>query len=240
MIVDLNCDLGEGFPHDALLMPLITSANIACGYHAGDRDSIRRTVELAAAHGVAIGAHPGFADRENFGRKEIRLSPQGYYDLVAEQLRIIDEAAREAGAAMRHAKPHGALYNMSARDRELARIIAQAVLDFNPQLVLFGLSGSVSLEEARKLGLQTASEVFADRRYQPDGTLRPRSQPGALIEDEAECRSQVYEMVVNSRVRASDGRYIPIQAETICLHGDGAHAVAFAQMLHGYLKALAS
>ena len=234
--LDLNCDLGEGFPNDADLMPFITSANIACGYHAGDRDTMRRTVDLALAHGVAIGAHPGFADRENFGRREWRLSGQEYYDLVQEQVQIMADVARAAGATLRHVKPHGALYNMAAREPELARILAQAVWDFDPQLVLFGLSGSVSVAEAKKLGLRTMSEVFADRSYQPDGSLTPRSQPGALLEHEADSRRQVYEMVVHGRVSAVNGERIPICAETICLHGDGAHAVTFARMVRDFLE----
>ncbi|MFN0013282.1 MAG: 5-oxoprolinase subunit PxpA [Saprospiraceae bacterium] len=233
---DLNCDLGEGYPSDTDLMPLITSANIACGYHAGDRDTMRRTVDLALEHGVAVGAHPGFADRENFGRRELRLSGQEYYDLVLEQVQIMADIARAAGTTLRHIKPHGALYNMAARDPELAYTLARAVRDFDPQLLLFGLSGSSSIAEAKKLGLRTISEVFADRSYQPDGSLTPRSQPGALLENEVDCQRQVYEMVVHGQVKTADGPVISICAETICLHGDGVHAVEFARMLRRFLE----
>lgn len=236
--LDLNCDLGEGYPHDADLMPLVTSANIACGYHAGDRDTMRRTVDLALEHGVAIGAHPGFADRDNFGRRELRLSVREYYDLVLEQVQIMADMAHAAGARLQHVKPHGALYNMAAREPELAQVLALAVRDFDPNLILFGLSGSASIAEARKLGLRTLSEVFADRSYQPDGSLTPRSQPGALLDSEADSRRQVYDMVVHGRVQAVGGAYVPICAETICLHGDGAHAVPFARMIRGFLENL--
>jgi len=238
MTIDLNCDLGEGFPNDAALMPLITSANIACGYHAGDGDTMRRTIALAREHGVAVGAHPGFADRAHFGRRELRFSGQEYYDLVLEQLQVMAEAARTADVLVRHVKPHGALYNLSAKEPEVAQAIARAVQDFDPRLALFGLSGSASISEAKKLGLRTVSEVFADRRYQPDGTLTPRTHPDALVEQADECRQQVYEMVVHGRVQTSDGRFIPICAETICLHGDGAHAVAFARTLRYFLENL--
>ena len=236
MTIDLNCDLGEGFPNDAELMPLINSVNIACGYHAGDEDTMRRTVALALEHGVAIGAHPGFADRAHFGRRERRLSEQGYYDLVLEQVRIIADVTHAADAVVRHVKPHGALYHLSAQNPEVAHAIARAVRDFDPRLALLGRSGSASIGEAEKLGLRTVSEVFADRRYQPDSTLTPRTEPDALIETEADCLRQVYEMVVHGRVQASDGRFIPIRAETICLHGDGEHAVAFARTLRRFLK----
>ncbi len=231
MHIDLNCDLGEGYPNDAALISRISSANIACGYHAGDAETMRRTISLAVAHDVAIGAHPGFADKENFGRREIQLSKQGYYDLVSTQLEAINALVVAAGARLHHVKPHGALYNMAARDPELAYIIAHAVLDFDPKLLLYGLSGSHSVAQAAALGLRTASEVFADRSYQPDGSLTPRAQPGALITDIEKCLNQVLDMVQKGQVQAVDGSMVPIKAETICLHGDGEHAVAFAQRL---------
>ena len=232
MKTDINCDLGEGYPHDAELMPFITSANIACGYHAGGEDTIRRTIAMAVERGVHTGAHPSFKDRDNFGRREIVLGDQQNYDLVSEQLFLMDKLVREAGGVMRHVKPHGALYNMSARDPQLAYVIAHAVFDFNPALILFGLSGSASIREAEKLGLKTLSEVFADRTYQSDGSLTPRSKPGALIEDEQTCVQQVREMILNGRVMSASGGFIPIQAQTICLHGDGENAVAFAKLIH--------
>ena len=235
MSIDLNCDLGEAYPNDAALMPLISSANIACGYHAGDADTMRRTVDLAVEHIVAIGAHPGFDDKENFGRKEQQLSRQAYYDLVYRQLEILAAHAAAAGAAISHVKPHGALYNMAARDPELAATVARAVLDFNPELILFGLSGSHSIAQAQALGLKTAGEVFADRSYQADGSLKPRSRPGALITHTDKCLEHVLEMVLNKRVRAADGAWVSISAETICLHGDGEHAVVFARAVRAAL-----
>ena len=233
--IDINCDLGEGFANDAALMPLISSANIACGYHAGDADTIRQTIDLALRHGVAIGAHPGFADKAHFGRRALRLEPAAYYDLVSAQIEILSKAARAAGARLRHVKPHGALYNMSARDPALAAIIAQAVRDFDPTLLLFGLSGSAAIKAGEAAGLQTVSEVFADRTYQSDGALTPREQAGALLEDEAACREQAYNLVLRGRARASDGAELAVCAQSICLHGDGAQAVEFARMLRDFL-----
>ena len=236
MRIDLNCDLGEDYPNDAELMPLITSANIACGYHAGDPDTMCRTVDLAVAHGVAIGAHPGFADKANFGRLEVRLPLQGYYELVMAQLQALDAVVRAAGTRLHHVKPHGALYNMAARDPELAHCIAHAVLDFDAELILYGLSGSASVAQARALGLACASEVFADRTYQSDGSLTPRSRPDALIQDTGKCLEQVLGMVAQGIVIATDGSRVPLRADTICLHGDGAHAVAFARELRRFLS----
>lgn len=235
MPIDLNCDLGEGYPNDAELMPLISSANVACGFHAGDDDTMRRTVDLAVKNGVAIGAHPGFDDKENFGRKAIQMSKQAYYDLVTIQLEKLHAIAQAAGAALHHVKPHGALYNMAAKDAELAFAIAHAVFDFDSSLILYGLSGSVSIEQAKALGLATACEVFADRSYQPDGSLTPRTQSGALIEDTQKCLEQVWDMVQKKTVQAMDGTVVPIVAETICLHGDGEHAVEFAGAMRAFL-----
>lgn len=235
MQIDLNCDLGEGYPNDAALMSFISSANIACGYHAGDADTMRRTVDLALEHRTAIGAHPGFADKENFGRKEQQLSQQAYYDLVIEQLEALRTIVQAAGGTLHHVKPHGALYNMAARDPELAYVLAHAVLDFDKTLVLYGLSGSPSIEQAQALGLKTASEVFADRSYQADGALTPRSQPGALLDDTDKCLEQVLKMVQKKQVEAQDGTLVAITAETICLHGDGDHAVEFAQAVRQVL-----
>ena len=178
-MIDLNCDLGEGFPTDADLMPLISSANIACGFHAGDVNTMRHTIRLALQHGVAIGAHPGFADKANFGRTMVPLTPDQVYQLIREQLVLFSNIAQEEGAVVRHIKPHGALYNAAAQSQEWASAIAKAVYDFDPNLILFGLSGSVSIQAAHALGLQTANEVFADRTYQADGTLTPRNLPNA-------------------------------------------------------------
>jgi UPF0271 protein len=230
--VDLNCDMGEGCGNDAELMKYITSTNIACGYHAGDKETMKTTVELALPNNVAIGAHPGYMDRENFGRTSMSLSPAEVADLVTDQIAALDEICSQAGARLHHVKPHGALYNQAARDRELAAAIAEAVLKFNPDLILYGLSGSLSIIEAEAAGLGAASEVFADRTYRADGTLTPRSEPNALIDDVGKAVTQVSRMVNEGTVTATTGETIPIRAETICIHGDGQHALEFARAIH--------
>ena len=235
--IDLNCDLGEGAGHDAGLMPLITSANIACGAHAGDEAMMRATVKLAQEHAVAIGAHPGLADRENFGRRELPVTPVEAHGLVLAQTRLLQVIARQCGASVRHVKAHGALYNMAARDAALARAVAEAVYEADPRLILFGLAGSKLLEAGQACGLQVASEVFADRTYQADGTLTPRSQPNALITDENAAMAQVRRMVREAVVRATGGTEVKITADTVCLHGDGAHPVEFARRLRRELTA---
>lgn len=235
--VDLNCDMGEGMPGEEIIMRFISSANIACGYHAGDEDTMKRTVEIASHHGVAIGAHPSFPDRENFGRKEMNLDEDILYDIIVLQIRVLDAIAEMAGLSLHHVKPHGALYNMAAKDPMVAAVIARAVKDIDPSLLLYGLSGSYLISEAKTIGLKTASEVFADRTYQDDGSLTPRTQPGALIETEEASIQQVLQMVKNGTVSSVSGKIIPIRAETICIHGDGRNAVAFAKLLHGKLHA---
>lgn len=235
--LDLNCDLGEGAGHDAELMPLITSANIACGAHAGDDATMRATVELALRHGVAIGAHPGFADRENFGRREMAMPVAEIESLVRTQTRALQKIAAACGGRVTHVKPHGALYNLSARDAGVARAIAEAVRECDPALVVFGLAGSASLGAARACGLAVAGEVFADRTYQADGSLTPRSRADAVITDEAASVAQVLRMVRDGRVRATDGTDVTIRADTVCLHGDGVHAVEFARRLREELRA---
>jgi UPF0271 protein len=231
MHIDINCDMGEGMANDEVLMPHITSANIACGYHAGGEALIRKTIDLALRHTVYIGVHPSFRDKVNFGRREMDLPPEELYALVIQQLVKVDLIAREKKALLHHVKPHGALYNMAARDRNMARIIATAVKDFNEDLILYGLSGSHLISEAQAIGLSTASEVFADRTYQDDGSLTPRSQPGALIENPAQAVEQVQQMVNEGCVTTLSGRQIPITAETVCIHGDGRHAVEIAKAL---------
>jgi 5-oxoprolinase (ATP-hydrolysing) subunit A len=232
MTIDLNADLGEGLSTDAELMPFISSANIACGYHAGDRDTMRKTVDLCLEHGVAIGAHPSFDDRPNFGRTEIQLSSDKIKELIMRQIYLLHKVCNEAGVILGHIKPHGALYNMSAREVSIARVIAETVFAFNPNLKLFGLSGSHSIAEGVMAGLTTVAEVFADRTYQPDGSLTPRSQPHALITDPEQALEQAVMLAMENRVMATNGEYIPVQAETICLHGDGPHAVSFARIIH--------
>jgi UPF0271 protein len=235
--VDLNCDLGEGGLHDAALMPLITSANIACGGHAGDETTMRATIALALEHGVAIGAHPGIADRENFGRLERPLTATEVRDLVVEQTERLQRLAGAAGGMVTHVKPHGALYTMAARDPAVAAAVAAAVYEVDSRLVLIGLANSQLIEAGLACGLRVMHEAFADRTYQADGSLTPRRKPDALITDEARAVAQVLRMVTEGRVTATDGSEVEIRAETICLHGDGARPVAFAQELRRALAA---
>jgi UPF0271 protein len=234
--IDINCDLGEGFPNDAALMPFISSANIACGAHAGNEQTIETTIFHCLQHNVAIGAHPSFEDRKNFGRTEMYLSNQELYDLISRQLEIFAKVSFRLGTAIHHIKPHGALYNLSARDITAAGIIAKVVHHFDSDLILYGLAGSYSISEAKKMGLSTRSEVFADRTYQPNGQLTPRSQANALIQLDVEALRQVLQMVETQTVNTTSGSIIPIAAETICIHGDGAHAVTFAQKIYKSLN----
>jgi 5-oxoprolinase (ATP-hydrolysing) subunit A len=236
LICDLNCDMGEGMGNDDAIMPYITSANISCGFHAGNGDIIRYTMALAIKHGVRIGAHPSFHDRENFGRKEMELTQEKLYAIVLEQLIKMDLIAKEKGTTLYHVKPHGALYNMAAKNAKIAATIAQVIKDFNEDLVLYGLSNSFLISEAKALGLQTANEVFADRTYQDDGSLTPRSQGNALIKTEGECIQRVLQMVKEGTVTTTSGKIIPIKAETICIHSDNLHAVRFARKIHESLK----
>lgn len=238
MTIDLNCDVGEGAGHDAELMPLITSANIACGAHAGDAAMMRATVALARAHDVAIGAHPGFADRGDFGRREQPVTPAAAVELVLEQLTQLQAVTKAMGAAVTHLKLHGALYNQVSRDEPLAVALVDAVRRLPARPVLVALAGSVLERVARSHGdLRVVAEVFADRTYQRDGALTPRTRAGALIEDPVQAVAQVLQMVRAGVVRSLDGVDVPIRAETVCLHGDGPHAVAFAQLLRKELAA---
>ena len=211
----VNCDLGEGIGNDAALMPYIDEANIACGFHAGDAFTMRETVALCIRHGVKMGAHPSYLDRENFGRKEIELSPEEIYLLVKKQIEILNQIVKTAGGTLNHVKPHGALYNTSAKNAEVARAIAKAVKDVDGDLILFGLKGSLSIEVAQTMGLKTADEAFADRRYESDGSLTPRSQPGACFTEIQDVLDQVQK----------------IKADTWCIHGDGPYALEFAKAL---------
>jgi UPF0271 protein len=230
--------MGEGIENDEALMPFITSANIACGYHAGDETTMRSTVMMAKKAHVAIGAHPSFLDRENFGRTEIKdITPQQVYDVVIAQLTSIHKIVIECNAHLHHVKPHGALYNMAAKDPALSMAIAHAIYDFDKTHVLFGLSGSYLISEAKAMGIKTASEVFADRTYQDDGNLTPRTKLNALIEDEEQAIGQVIQMIKKGTVTATSGKEVPILAETICLHGDGKNAVAFASAINKRLMA---
>jgi len=234
--IDLNCDLGEGAGHDEELMPLITSANIACGAHAGDSGVMRATILLALRHRVAIGAHPSLNDREHFGRRELPVTPAEVHLLVLTQTRVLQIIARQCGATVAHVKPHGALYNMAARDAAVAEAVSVAVHEADPKLVLFGPPNSQLLAAGRAHGLRVANEVFADRTYQPDGSLTRRTEPGALIDDVNAAIAQVRQMVRTGKVTAADGSLVPVTADTVCLHGDGEHAVFFATRLNAELR----
>ncbi|QMI38436.1 5-oxoprolinase subunit PxpA [Escherichia fergusonii] len=231
MKIDLNADLGEGCASDAELLTLVSSANIACGFHAGDAQTMQASVREAVKNGVAIGAHPGFPDRENFGRTAMQLPPETVYAQTLYQIGALAAITHAEGGVMRHVKPHGMLYNQAAKDPQLADAIAKAVHACDPALILVGLAGSELIRAGKYYGLTTCQEVFADRGYQADGSLVPRSQPGALIEDEEQSLAQTLEMVQNGRVKSITGEWTPVEAQTVCLHGDGEHALAFARRL---------
>jgi len=233
--IDLNSDMGErddaiGLALDADLMPFITSVNIACGGHAGSPHLMRRTAQLAVQQGVAIGAHPGLPDREGFGRTEQNLPPPAITALVIEQVHTLVSLLSQDGLRLAHVKPHGALYNLAATDRAVAQAIVQAVKAVDPTLCLYALAGSVLVTVAREAGLIVVSEAFADRAYRPDGRLVPRSEKGALLESPDAVRRQLRQLITGS-VISVDGSSVPVQAESICLHSDTAHAVPLARMI---------
>ena len=240
--VDLNCDMGESFGawtlgNDDALMPFITSANVACGFHAGDPAVMKATVRAALKHGVAIGAHPGLPDLAGFGRRNMDISPEEAFDLTVYQLGALQAVVKAEGGTLHHLKPHGALYNMAATNAALATAIAEAVYQVQPELLLYGLAGSELTRAGEKLGLRTAHEVFADRTYQANGTLTPRRQPDALITEARVATAQVLRLVQHGVVRTQQGQDVAIRADTVCLHGDGAHALEFAQQLNQELRA---
>jgi UPF0271 protein len=234
--IDLNCDLGEGAGNDAELMALVTSANLACGGHAGDEAGMRSGVALALRYGVAVGAHPGIADRAGFGRGEARLGPGEAFDLVSSQVRALRKIALGLGARVAHVKPHGALYNLAARDPVVADEIAAAVLGADPGLILVGLAGSRLVAAGRARGLRVAEEGFADRTYRRDGSLTPRTERGALVADEEAAAAQALRLAREGRVASSDGADLELRVDTICLHGDGPGAVAFARRVRTALE----
>ena len=240
--IDLNADLGESFGawrmgEDEALLALVSSANIACGFHAGDPVVMQRTVALAAARGVAIGAHIALPDLQGFGRREMRIGADEAYALTLYQLGALAAFTRAAGVPLTHVKPHGALYNMAARDAALAAAIARAVRDFDPALRLVGLAGSALVEAGHAAGLAVAAEAFADRGYRADGSLQPRNEPGALLDDADRACAQALGIVRDGAVAAVDGSRVTLHADTLCLHGDGPHAVAFARKLREALGA---
>ncbi len=238
--IDLNCDMGEGFGawemgRDAELMDFVSSVNVACGFHAGDASVIRKTVETAIAKGVAVGAHPSFPDLQGFGRREMKMSAPEIFDLVLYQVAAVKGICEALGGKLHHVKPHGALYNQAAKDASLAEAIAKAVKAIDENLILYGLSNSFLIAEAEKINLKTACEVFADRTYQADGSLTPRSKANALICDAKKAVSQVLQMISTQTVAATNGETVPIKADTICIHGDGAQALGFAKTIRDKL-----
>jgi UPF0271 protein len=237
--IDLNCDMGEGYPNDDQIIPFITSVNIACGYHAGDKETMQRTVEAALKNNVAIGAHPGYPDRDNFGRIDIlhkKITLPELTRVVAKQIVILQDICKSFGTALHHVKPHGALYNRAALDEEAAQAICSAIQQANASLMLYGLSGSIMQKAAANHNLHFVHEVFADRTYQADGTLTPRSAANSLIQDINVSLQQVLTMIRENKVNTITGETIPIKAETICIHGDGAHAVSFAKAIYSRLQ----
>ena len=236
MRIDINCDLGEGcgndeYDADEAVMPFITSANIACGFHAGNPLTIEKSVKSAISNGVGIGAHPGYPDREGFGRRPVRMSNEELRALILYQAGAVKGIAEAAGGRMQHVKPHGALYNTAAVNYEMAMVIVKAVMDLDPSLTLVGLSGSELIRAARDAGLPCASEVFADRAYNDDGTLVSRNTEGALLHDTAAVISRAVRMITGKTVESVNGKIIPIEADTICIHGDNEMAAAFAKNL---------
>ena len=232
MKIDLNCDMGENIGNDEDIMPFITSANIACGFHAGDENSMRETVRLAKRYGVAVGAHPSWKDREGFGRNEMTLPPEDVEILILEQVRTLAGIARSEGVELHHVKPHGALYNQAAKDRELSNAIARTVKTVSGDLVLIGLAGSGLIEAGIELGLRVANEGFPDRNYNPDGTLVSRKQPHALIESPEEIAQHAIELIKNGIGFSG----IRVNVETLCLHGDHPYAADNAKTVRESLK----
>jgi len=235
-VVDLNADLGESAGHDDELLELVTSANIACGFHAGDADTIHRSIEAAREHAVAVGAHPSLFDRENFGRKELPVTPDEVFDAVTYQLGVFRAIAEALGVRPNHVKLHGALYNMAARDQKIADAVARAIKIAEPALILFAPDNSALWRAGEVKGLKIAHEVFADRNYLGDSSLVPRSRPDALLHDPAEVATRVLRMLREGKVRSIDGVDVDVRPETICVHGDTPGAVEFARVLRSQLE----
>jgi UPF0271 protein len=238
--IDLNCDLGESFGawrmgDDDALLALISSASIACGFHAGDPLIMQHTVQQALAHGVAIGAHVSLPDLQGFGRREMSVTPAEVHAMTLYQIGALHAFVYAAGSRLAHVKPHGALYNMAARDRALADAIASAVYDFDPTLQLFGLASSALIDAGHAIGLPVVAEAFADRRYLADGSLQPRREPGAVIEESTQAVAQAVGIARDGAVCAADGHAVTLRADTLCVHGDGRHAVEFARQLRSAL-----
>ncbi|TLS36609.1 LamB/YcsF family protein [Pseudalkalibacillus caeni] len=241
LTIDLNSDLGESFGaykigRDEDVLKIVSSANVACGYHAGDPSIMQKTVKWAKENNVGIGAHPGFPDMMGFGRRALTVTPEEVYQMVLYQIGALHGFCRVENVEMQHVKAHGALYNMAAKDFSIARAIARTVKDFDPDLILFGLANSELINAAEEVGIRSASEVFADRTYQPDGTLTPRSEENAVIHDEETAIKQVLSMVQDNKVTAVDGSQIEIKVDTVCVHGDSPSALQFVEALRDRFK----
>jgi 5-oxoprolinase (ATP-hydrolysing) subunit A len=239
--IDINCDMGESFGaykigNDAEILEYITSANIACGFHAGDPSTMRDTVKLALEKNVGIGVHPGLQDLTGFGRRNIDITPREAYDLIVYQIGALYAFVKSEGGTLQHVKPHGALYNMAAKNKQLADAIAEAVYKVDPELILFGLAGSELISAGQRLGLRSASEVFSDRTYQSDGSLTSRRDKNALLTDHEAAAAQVIKMIKEGKVTSQQGLDVAIKADTICIHGDGSSALKFAKHLPAALK----
>ena len=236
MKVDLNCDLGEAFGNysfggDKDIIPLVTSANIACGFHAGDENVMNQTVKLAKKNHVSIGAHPGLPDLKGFGRRKMDINLTEVYNLIVYQLGALEGFCKVHQTRINHVKPHGALYNMGAKNKDIAKAIAKAIYDFDSAIMLVGLSNSLLISEAKAIGLKTASEVFADRRYEDNGQLVNRKESDAVITDTDEALKQVLKMVTENKVISRNGKEIDLETDTICVHGDGKHALEFVEQI---------
>jgi UPF0271 protein len=239
--VDINCDMGESFGaysigNDEEILDFVSSANIACGFHAGDPDTMRKTVKLALEKNVGIGAHPGFQDIAGFGRREIPLSTEEAFNLVVYQIGALSAFVKAEGGKLQHVKPHGALYNMASKNKKLSEAIAEAVYKVDPELILFGLAGGELVKAGNKLGLLTANEVFSDRTYQNDGLLTSRVEENAVIKDKDAAVNQVFRMVLEQKVCSLQGEDVTIKADTVCIHGDGKNALLYAKHISEALK----
>lgn len=239
--IDLNSDLGESFGaykigRDEDILSLVSSANVACGFHAGDPTIMAKTAKICKESGTAIGAHPGFNDLQGFGRRNMSLSPEDAKNLVVYQVGALDAFCKSAGVSLQHVKPHGALYNMAAKDAALSRAICEGIYAYNPELILLGLSGSAMLEAAKEIGLPYAAEVFADRAYEDDGTLVARTKPGAMIHDEDEAVRRVIGMIQNHTVTSISGKEIEICPDSVCVHGDSEKALLFVKKIRTALE----
>lgn len=234
--IDLNSDLGESFGaykigRDNDIVPLVSSANVACGFHAGDASVMSKTVKLCKESGTSVGAHPGFDDLQGFGRRNVSLSPDEAAAIVTYQIGALDGFCRSKGVKMQHVKPHGALYNMAAKDKKLSDAICRAIYEYDPSLVLMGLANSEMIKSAQSIGLPYASEVFADRAYEDDGTLVARGKAGAMIENEDEAVERVVNMIKTHTVKTINGKIIEITPDSVCVHGDSEKALAFVEKI---------